>query len=140
MTREACESLYTHLEGIYLKICAKIRTTNAPQHEIKTIADRHGEQHAEYFRASVEEPARLGSMGIGVLMTRLSYRHGRLGSATNDASGDPHSAYARIAELLEDCVPHIVDATRRQQRVAAILTPAYPLSDEAAAFVEKWPK
>lgn len=137
LSADSCESLYTHLEGIYSKICAKIRTTNATEHEIKAIADRHGEQHAEYFRASVEEPARLGAMGIGVLMTRLSYRYGRLATATNDVSDDPQSAYTRIAELLKDCVPHIGDATRRHQRVTAILTPAHPLSDEGTIFVEK---
>lgn len=128
LTAPDCQSLYSHLEGVY----SKFRTMRVSGADLKIVIDRHGKQSAQDYKASVEESARLGAIGIGVLMTRLSYRLGRLQAAVN-ALHEPASPYTRVGSMLRDCIPHVGEATRYASRVRPT---SDVWSDETVSFVE----
>lgn len=131
LTAQDCEGLYSHLEGVH----SKIRAMTVSDVELKAVAERNGKQIAQDYKASLEEPARFGSIGVGVLMTRLSYRLGRLQAVANTLH-EPATPYTHMASMLRDSISHIGDATRKHNRVTSTLTPVDVWSDETVSFVE----
>ncbi|MGH2508685.1 MAG: hypothetical protein ACRDHZ_14970 [Ktedonobacteraceae bacterium] len=128
LTAPDCQSLYSHLEGVY----SKFRTMRVSGVDLKTITDRHGKESAQDYKASVEDSARLSAIGVGVLMTRLSYRLGRLQAVVN-ALHEPASPYTRVGSMLRECIPHVSEATRYASRVRPT---SDVWSDETVSFVE----
>jgi hypothetical protein len=132
LPEDACESLYWNLEGLYLQTSEE-RISGA---ELKAVASRNGKQFAANYKMTTERSFTLMAIGYGLLMTRLSYRLGRLRAKVN-VLHHPPSPYTRMASMMRDCTSFIHGAAVRHNEIALMTTPEIAWSDETMTFVEQ---
>ncbi len=99
------------------------------------IAVRQGNQFADNYKKMTEQIWLLNSIGLAILMSRLSYRIARLQAKTNQLSM-PDSPYFRIGALLRECHPRIRSAAENYNKIALALTPEKAWSEETTKFME----
>jgi len=124
-----CEALKGNLEDVY----RETKASKLSKSEYKVCLKRHGKQVADGYRHTTNSNAKLYSIGLAILMTRLSHRLQRLRSKVNQLH-EPPSPYTRIAGLLRESLPHIQMAVRTWNQRAE-LTPEKIWSKEAMEFV-----
>lgn len=128
---EECESLYFNLEDV----CLPMKLARVSDAEYKAVIDRHGKHFADNYRKSVELTWSLSSIGLAILMTRLSYRLTRLRSKGNQLHV-VDSPYSSISVLLRQALPHIHVAAETHNKISSLTTPENSWSKETMGFVE----
>ncbi len=131
LSPEECENLYFNLEDP----CFQMKAARISEAEYKAVLDRHGKQFADNYRKTTESTWSLSSIGLAILMTRLSYRLGRLQRKDNQLL-IVDSPYSRIAALLRHALPHIHVAAETHNKISSLTTPENAWSKETIDFVE----
>ena len=126
-----CEALFANLAETY----NQVNTQRVTVSEFSAISARHGKAIADEYKRTAESNVRSYAIGIGILMTRLSYRVGRLTAKVNQLH-EPVSPYTRIASSLRAALPHINRAAEQHNEIASATTPEKMWSKEGVDFAK----
>jgi hypothetical protein len=124
-----CKELFYNLETPYFQAeSAKVSASEAAM-----MSSRYGKEFGSDYKKIAEANHQIYAVGLGILMSRLSYRAARLEAKIN-LLHEPPSAYTRMASSLREALPHIATVIQRFNALAEVATPEKIWSPETMSF------